>query len=46
MGALSISAQEAQQQLMLDNLEAFFAGRPVLTPAPLAPAAPSGIAAV
>jgi hydroxypyruvate reductase len=32
MAALSIAAQEAQQQLMLDNLEAFFAGRPVLTP--------------
>jgi len=32
MAALSTAAQAAQQQLMLDNLDAFFAGRPVLTP--------------
>lgn len=32
MAALSTSAQDVQRQLMLDNLAAFFAGQPVLTP--------------
>ncbi len=34
MAAISASAQKAQRDLMFANLEAFFAGRPVLTPVP------------
>jgi lactate dehydrogenase-like 2-hydroxyacid dehydrogenase len=32
--AIATSAQEAQQQLMLDNIAAFFAGRPLLSEVP------------
>jgi lactate dehydrogenase-like 2-hydroxyacid dehydrogenase len=34
IAAVSLSAQSAQCDLLLANLEAFFAGRPVLTPVP------------
>jgi lactate dehydrogenase-like 2-hydroxyacid dehydrogenase len=34
MAAISASAQKAQRDVMFANLEAFFAGRPVLTPVP------------
>lgn len=34
MAAISGSAQKAQRDIMFANLEAFFAGRPVLTPVP------------
>ena len=34
MAAISANAQRAQRALMFANLEAFFAGRPVLTPVP------------
>lgn len=34
MAAISANAQRAQRDIMLANLEAFFAGRPVLTPVP------------
>ena len=34
IAAVSLSAQSAQCDLLLGNLEAFFAGRPVLTPVP------------
>jgi hydroxypyruvate reductase len=34
MAAISANAQRAQRDLMFSNLEAFFAGRPVLTPVP------------
>ena len=34
MAAISANAQRAQRDLMFANLEAFFAGRPVLTPVP------------
>jgi lactate dehydrogenase-like 2-hydroxyacid dehydrogenase len=34
MAAISANAQRAQRQLMFANLDAFFAGRPVLTPVP------------
>jgi lactate dehydrogenase-like 2-hydroxyacid dehydrogenase len=34
MAALSRSAQKAQRDLLFANLEAFFAGRPVLSPVP------------
>jgi len=34
MAAISASAQRAQRDIMFANLEAFFAGRPVLTAAP------------
>lgn len=34
MAAISADAQKAQRDLMFANLEAFFAGRPVLTPVP------------
>ncbi len=34
MAAISANAQRAQRELMFANLEAFFAGRPVLTPVP------------
>jgi lactate dehydrogenase-like 2-hydroxyacid dehydrogenase len=39
MAALSGAAQAAQQQVLVDNLEAFFAGRPVRFHVPAAPAA-------
>ena len=34
MAAISANAQRAQRDIMFANLEAFFAGRPVLTPVP------------
>jgi lactate dehydrogenase-like 2-hydroxyacid dehydrogenase len=34
MAAISADAQRAQRDIMFANLEAFFAGRPVLTPVP------------
>jgi lactate dehydrogenase-like 2-hydroxyacid dehydrogenase len=34
MAAISANAQRAQRELMFANLEAFFAGRPVLNPVP------------
>ena len=34
MAAISANAQRAQRDAMFANLEAFFAGRPVLTPVP------------
>jgi hydroxypyruvate reductase len=34
IAAISANAQRAQRDIMLANLEAFFAGRPVLTPVP------------
>jgi len=34
MAAISANAQRAQREAMFANLEAFFAGRPVLTPVP------------
>src|SRR6185295_14440422 len=34
MAAISANAQRAQRDLVFANLEAFFAGRPVLTPVP------------
>jgi lactate dehydrogenase-like 2-hydroxyacid dehydrogenase len=34
IAAVSLTAQSAQCELLLANLEAFFAGRPVLTPVP------------
>jgi lactate dehydrogenase-like 2-hydroxyacid dehydrogenase len=34
IAALSTAAQQAQQKLLLANLEAFFAGRPLVTPIP------------
>jgi lactate dehydrogenase-like 2-hydroxyacid dehydrogenase len=34
MAAISANAQRAQRDLMFANLDAFFAGRPVLTPVP------------
>jgi lactate dehydrogenase-like 2-hydroxyacid dehydrogenase len=34
MAAISANAQRAQRNIMFANLEAFFAGRPVLTPVP------------
>lgn len=34
MAAISANAQRAQRELMFANLEAFFAGRPTLTPVP------------
>jgi hydroxypyruvate reductase len=34
MAAISANAQRAQRDIMFSNLDAFFAGRPVLTPVP------------
>jgi hypothetical protein len=34
MAAISANAQRAQRDAMFANLEAFFAGRPLLTPVP------------